>query len=319
MKTFRLLFLSAFLLLAAMVTASGQTKPRASVPAVQEAFNDAIELYNQQKFDEAETVFRKVVADSYKVDELLEIRLKSLQFLGFIDRDRDDYDHSNKWFKAASTVLSDYGNEEQKLRWGKVIANELHTNRDVIKSMQAHNEMLQEYRKKQIAFLSILLFLALLLLATFIVLFTNLRKAYLQLAARNKEWAETPTPAVPPTIQETNPLREKILGYIEGEKAYLNPDLCLEDLCKAVGSNRSYVSAEFGAMSTHFKAFVNECRIKEAIRIFSEKPQLDIDEVMEMSGFNSKTTFYSAFKEATGMSPAAFRNANQSKGLSRAI
>lgn len=39
------------------------------------------------------------------------------------------------------------------------------------------------------------------------------------------------------------------------------------------------------------------------------KKQLDIEDVLERSGFNAKTTFYTVFKDATGMSPAAFRQA----------
>lgn len=306
MKTFRTILAAALLSLLCLCAFCAEKPP---VALTQARYYEAVGFFDHHDFDASEEVFKQVVADSYKIDELLEIRLKSIQYLGFIDRERHDYEHSNKWFRAASVVLNQFGNPDQKLRWGKVIANEMHTNRMVIESEREQESMRQEYRKKELYMLSVLLFLSLIGMVTFIVLFTNLKRAYIQLAARNSEWA---APQEAPA-QDENPLRRRILDYIEGEKAYLNPGLSLEDVCRATGSNRSYVSAEMNAMSTNFKTFINEYRIKEAVRMLAEQPDLCIDEVMERSGFNAKTTFYTAFKEATGMSPAAFRKVNQTK------
>jgi len=160
-----------------------------------------------------------------------------------------------------------------------------------------------------ISFIS-LLFLAMLGLATSIVLFRHLRKTKKQLESRNKELEDAIKDEMPdPEGLEKTSLYKRIVDYVEGSKAWLNPEFSLDDLCRGIGSNRTYVSSELNATSAGFSSFINAYRIKEAIRLFTEQPELDIEDVLERSGFNAKTTFYTVFKEATGMSPAAYRKA----------
>lgn len=296
------------LLLASGISAFAASKPPVAV--TEAVFENAVSFFDQRRFDEAETEFKKVVTDSYRVEELVEIRVKSLQYLGYIERERNDYVHSNKWFKAASVNLRDYGSNDLKRRLSKVIANEMLTNNSLIEATMEREELVDAFHKKEIAFLGILLFIASLALATFLVLFHHLKKTYNQLAARNTELAGvTKSVLSDQDTQERNPLYNRIVDYVEGTKAWLNPEFSLDDLCRAIGSNRTYVSSELNATSARFNSFINEYRVKEAIRLFTEQPELDIEDVLERSGFNAKTTFYTVFKEATGMSPAAFRKA----------
>lgn len=302
--------LLAALLLMSGISACAASKP--PVPVTEKVFDDAVSLFDQHRFDEAEAGFKKVVADSYHIEELVEIRLKSLQYLGFIERERNDYVHSNKWFKAATINLKEYGNEDQKRRWGKVISNEIQTNNSVIDAMQERDELIQSFQKKEIVFLGILLFLTTLGLATFIVLFHHLKKTNRQLEIKNAELAggAKGERAAQETV-EKNPLYGRIVEFVESSKAWRDPEFSLDDLCRAIGSNRTYVSSELNATSARFNSFINGYRVKEAIRLFTEQPELDIEDVLEMSGFNAKTTFYTVFKDATGMSPAAFRKTIQ--------
>lgn len=285
-------------------------RPEASV--TMKNFENALELYNEHSYDEADSLFRRVVGDSYNIEELTETRLKSIQYLGFISRERHDYVQSNKWFRAAAVVLNEFGNDEQKRRWRKVITNEIETNRTVIDYFKERETAIGRHRKQQITIMGILLFLAAMTISTFVVLFIYLRKAYKHLASNSKAWANTPahSPAAVPE-SSVNPIRRKIVDYIVGTKAYLNPDLCLDDVCRAIGSNRTYVSSEINAMAGNFNSFINEYRVKESIRLLSENSKIDIEEVWELSGFNSKTTFYSAFKDYTGMTPSIYRKASK--------
>ena len=158
-----------------------------------------------------------------------------------------------------------------------------------------------------ISFISLLL-LAMLGMATSIVLFRHLQKTKKQLESRKNGIEEAIKAEIPDALEEA-PLYKKIVEYVEGSKAWLNPEFSLDDLCRAIGSNRTYVSSELNATSARFNSFINRYRVKEAIRLFTEQPELDIEDVLERSGFNAKTTFYTVFKDATGMSPAAFRQA----------
>ncbi|MCZ6899895.1 MAG: helix-turn-helix domain-containing protein, partial [Bacteroidetes bacterium] len=59
----------------------------------------------------------------------------------------------------------------------------------------------------------------------------------------------------------------------------------------------------------NFFDFVNSYRIKEATRLLSDsqKSEYTIIELAYESGFNSKSTFNSAFKRFAGSTPTEFR------------
>ena len=193
-----------------------------------------------------------------------------------------------------------------------MIANEIQTNNSVIDAMQERDELIQSFQKKEIVFLGILLFLTTLGLVTFIVLFHHLKKTNRQLEIKNTELEGcAKAEKAAQEAVEKNPLYERIVEFVESSKAWRDPEFSLDDLCRAIGSNRTYVSSELNATSARFNSFINGYRVKEAIRLFTEQPELDIEDVLEMSGFNAKTTFYTVFKDATGMSPAAFRKTIQ--------
>jgi AraC-like DNA-binding protein len=56
-----------------------------------------------------------------------------------------------------------------------------------------------------------------------------------------------------------------------------------------------------------FTQFINEYRVQEAKRLLKENTDLKIDAVGMECGFNSSSTFYSAFKKITGVTPATFQ------------
>lgn len=58
-----------------------------------------------------------------------------------------------------------------------------------------------------------------------------------------------------------------------------------------------------------FKTWLNEYRIKEAIRLLSDKNNstISIDALTFESGFSDRTTFYRVFKKMTGISPTDFK------------
>ena len=59
----------------------------------------------------------------------------------------------------------------------------------------------------------------------------------------------------------------------------------------------------------HFSDFLNKYRIEESKSILQKNEQRwNISEIALESGFNSKSTFNSAFKKHTGMTPKEFKN-----------
>lgn len=58
-----------------------------------------------------------------------------------------------------------------------------------------------------------------------------------------------------------------------------------------------------------FSVYMNDQRIQEAQRLLLEKPEMTVIEVMQESGFSSKSNFNKEFLRVSGMSPSAYRDA----------
>ena len=103
---------------------------------------------------------------------------------------------------------------------------------------------------------------------------------------------------------------ERLKKTMTQEEPYYNPDLTLEDLARIVPMPKRELSE---LINTHlgktFLEYINDHRIEAAKRRFdqSEDDKETILEVMYAAGFNSKSTFNTAFKKKTGMTPSAYR------------
>jgi AraC-like DNA-binding protein len=51
-----------------------------------------------------------------------------------------------------------------------------------------------------------------------------------------------------------------------------------------------------------------EYRIDEAKRLLKEKPNFKVEEIAESVGYNSKSSFNTAFKKITGQTPSEWRS-----------
>lgn len=62
-----------------------------------------------------------------------------------------------------------------------------------------------------------------------------------------------------------------------------------------------------------FSVYLNDQRIHEAQRLLIEAPEMTVIEVMQESGFSSKSNFNKEFLRVTSLSPSGFREANLSQ------
>ena len=105
-------------------------------------------------------------------------------------------------------------------------------------------------------------------------------------------------------------IRRKIKNAFDENKIYRNNTLCLDDLSDHIKENRYKVSQVINTFfSKNFYSFLNEYRIEEAKDLLVENPSLSVKAIMYEVGFNSKNSFYSAFKKTTGYSPNDYRTA----------
>ncbi len=104
-------------------------------------------------------------------------------------------------------------------------------------------------------------------------------------------------------------LLTRIYALMEDVSVICDPELSVEKLADLLHSNRAYVSQVINSLiKKKFRAFINEYRIREAQRLFSEQDtsKYTIEAVAFQTGFKSGTTFNTAFKEITGVSPGFY-------------
>lgn len=100
------------------------------------------------------------------------------------------------------------------------------------------------------------------------------------------------------------------------QKLYLNPKLTLQDVCSAIGTNRTYLSDYLNnVLKVTFYDYVNELRIRTACEIMdtmTPETRRPIIEIAELSGFNSISTFNRAFVKLMSTTPGQYVSRNKS-------
>lgn len=94
---------------------------------------------------------------------------------------------------------------------------------------------------------------------------------------------------------------------------YLQHDLSLLQLAKAVGTNRFYLSQYFTAQGMTYNAYINDLRISHFMNLYREsvddRRSFTAHQLAQESGFRNYNTFSSAFKRKTGQSVTAWMKA----------
>lgn len=95
------------------------------------------------------------------------------------------------------------------------------------------------------------------------------------------------------------------------EKAvYKNPDLKLHDLSREIQVSGHQLSALLNEhLGKNFTTYINEFRIVEACRMMTTNPQFTLESIGYEVGFNSKSTFFAAFKKFKGVTPSNYQQA----------
>ena len=112
-------------------------------------------------------------------------------------------------------------------------------------------------------------------------------------------------------------IQEQILYYgdkarqlnelMETKRLYLNPDLTATMVSTELGTNRTYLSNLLNQyLRTTFSNYVNAFRVKYAKNLLL-KTDDTIEDIFQVSGFQSRTTFWRAFAQIEGCTPKEFR------------
>ena len=93
--------------------------------------------------------------------------------------------------------------------------------------------------------------------------------------------------------------------YCIDTQLYLQHDLTVIQLAKAIGTNRSYLSRYFSSQGTTYNAYINGLRIQHFINLYHQsaaiRQSVTAQQLAYQSGFRSYSTFSAAFKQVKGM------------------
>jgi len=111
------------------------------------------------------------------------------------------------------------------------------------------------------------------------------------------------------TDDQVELLQKEVQKAVVGERLYLDPLLNLPALSEKVGLGTHELSFVLNqGFGKNFYQYINELRVEEAKRLL-EAPEFrdkDMASIAIHAGFNSRTTFYAAFKKIAGMTPKAY-------------
>lgn len=134
--------------------------------------------------------------------------------------------------------------------------------------------------------------------------------------------ANTPTPPPPPASDEKrtasltadNAYFKRLEALCANERIYLDNTLDRAQVARRLGISPSYVSQIVNTITgDNFSTFINRYRV-EAVKVMIASAEFDNYSLLAIgleAGFSSKTTFHTAFKKLTGMTPNSYRKTHQ--------
>ncbi|KOY53126.1 helix-turn-helix domain-containing protein [Polaribacter dokdonensis] len=106
---------------------------------------------------------------------------------------------------------------------------------------------------------------------------------------------------------EVKQLLEKITATLHEEKLYKNANLTLPIFAKKLNIRPQLLSQVLNHnLKKSFTQFINEYRVEEVKQLLETHPNLKIEIIAEKCGFNSNSTFYTAFKKVTNTTPVKY-------------
>jgi AraC-like DNA-binding protein len=102
---------------------------------------------------------------------------------------------------------------------------------------------------------------------------------------------------------------QKVKVIMEEQKPFLQPSFSLTDLAKQTNLSVHVLSQVINeGLNKSFFEMIAEYRIEEAKKLLISHSHIKIEEIAEQVGYNSKSSFNTAFKKITNKTPSEFRS-----------
>lgn len=111
---------------------------------------------------------------------------------------------------------------------------------------------------------------------------------------------------------EHNEQIQQVKNFMIKEEPFLEPSLTVKSLSEKIDIKHRELSILINQeLGQHFFDFINEYRIEKAMSLLKDpsKKKHTVLEILYEVGFNSKSSFNTAFKKHTGTTPTAYRKA----------
>lgn len=113
-------------------------------------------------------------------------------------------------------------------------------------------------------------------------------------------------------------LNELVRHSMEVQHLYLNPDLNINLLANEIGTSSHFLSQVINQFhQKKFTDFINTYRVKAAQNMIEKDQWLKLEVIGYECGFNTKTTFNTAFKKWTGCTPGEYRKQMEAQRLTK--
>lgn len=110
------------------------------------------------------------------------------------------------------------------------------------------------------------------------------------------------------TEEQQRATLDKLKRVMETEKPFLKSDFSLPQLAERLKLSVHIVSQVINdGLRKSFFEMTAEYRVEAAKQLLKDQPNIKIEEIAEQVGYNSKSSFNTAFKKLTGKTPSEFR------------
>jgi AraC-like DNA-binding protein len=121
-----------------------------------------------------------------------------------------------------------------------------------------------------------------------------------------------PLQAQPPSLLHGDSQQQKLVAlfheYLTKDRRYSNSEINLDTIIAALSTNRTYLFEATKAVTNKTPVdYLNDLRLEEARQMLESNYEINVEEISENCGFNSRATFYRLFRERYKINPAEYR------------
>jgi AraC-like DNA-binding protein len=110
------------------------------------------------------------------------------------------------------------------------------------------------------------------------------------------------------SLNDQSEILKRLKERMVNEKPFLQPNFSLPDLAAQLKISTHQLSQVINdSLGKSFFEMTAEYRIEEAKKLLKEKMNIKVEEIAEQVGYNSKSSFNTAFKKIVGVTPSEWR------------